>query len=419
MFASGSITGLSQAAQVTPPKDSAPDGNTIGAQQHLYLSSVSCATTGECAATGDYFTSTNADAGMFVEGAGGTLGSQGYRLPVLGHPRSVSCAAGGACAAAVGSSGLLGQTTPYDPSHPATTGWQLESPSAPSPYGASVFNAADCFAAGACAAVGQTDTSNSPMFGWDESGGAWQSPGKYMPPPANGDAGSASPTVVGCASAGNCSAFGGYNVAGNPYGFVANEVDGTWKQATTLPPPAGGYSDTSGITSISCADVGDCTAVGSYTTTGSSGIGEGFVVDGRTTSSGTTSTGGTTTQPPGGGSAGTAHAGAPHASGTTVSISISCSGAGACTVKLKLTATETLKGSKVIALTARAKKHKKVVVLGRAIATIPGGHTAIAKVSLNSLGKRLLKQRKALPLTLTITQRTTRIATDHLRLKRR
>jgi hypothetical protein len=129
--------------------------------------------------------------------------------------------------------------------------------------------------------------------------------------------------------------------------------------------------------------------------------------------------GGGTTPPPGGGAAGVARAGAPHTSGNAVSVSISCTGASACTVKLTLTATEILRGSKLIALTASARKHKKIVVLGSASVTVPAGRTATVKVSLNALGRRLLKKHKTLRLTLTIKQGTTRIATYRLRLKRR
>jgi hypothetical protein len=134
---------------------------------------------------------------------------------------------------------------------------------------------------------------------------------------------------------------------------------------------------------------------------------------------GTTPPPGGTTPPPGGGAVGVPHAGVPHASGKTVSISISCSGGSACSVKLVLTATETLKGSKLVALTAIAKKHRKVVVLGSASATVPSGQTATVRVSLNALGKRLLKRHKTLPLTLTVKQGTTAIATHRLRLQRR
>ncbi len=92
--------------------------------------------------------------------------------------------------------------------------------------------------------------------------------------------------------------------------------------------------------------------------------------------------------------------------GTTVSVPISCKGDTSCTVSLKLTVTETLRGHKVIAVSARkAKVTHKTIVLGTASATIRAGRTATVKIGLNRTGRHLLAARHRLTAKLTVTQR--------------
>jgi hypothetical protein len=102
-----------------------------------------------------------------------------------------------------------------------------------------------------------------------------------------------------------------------------------------------------------------------------------------------------------------------------VSVPTSCTGSGSCALTLTLTTTETLKGTKLVALAAAAKKRKKVVVLGGERTSIPSGHSATVTTPLNARGKRLLERREVLPLTLTIKQGNTGVGTYHLRLKHR
>jgi hypothetical protein len=92
--------------------------------------------------------------------------------------------------------------------------------------------------------------------------------------------------------------------------------------------------------------------------------------------------------------------------GTIVSVPISCKGDTSCKVSLKLTVTETLKGHKVIAVSARkAKVTHKTLVLGTASATIRAGRTATVKIGLNRTGRHLLAARHRLTAKLTVTQR--------------
>jgi hypothetical protein len=74
-------------------------------------------------------------------------------------------------------------------------------------------------------------------------------------------------------------------------------------------------------------------------------------------------------------------------------------------VALALTATETLNGGKVTAITARkGKVSKKVVVLGSVTVTIAAGQSKTVEVSLNATGKRLLAKHRKLKAQLTVRQ---------------
>jgi hypothetical protein len=104
--------------------------------------------------------------------------------------------------------------------------------------------------------------------------------------------------------------------------------------------------------------------------------------------------------------AGRASAGHAKVSGRTVSVPVTCTGDTSCTVSLRLTVTETRKGHKVIAVSARkAKVVRKTLVLGTASATIRPGRTTTVRVGLNGVGRKLLAARHTLTAKLTVTQR--------------
>jgi hypothetical protein len=91
--------------------------------------------------------------------------------------------------------------------------------------------------------------------------------------------------------------------------------------------------------------------------------------------------------------------------GTTASVPVSCKGDTSCTVSLKLTVTETLKGHRIIAVSARkAKVTHKTIVVGTASATIPAGRSTTVKIGLNRTGRHLLSARHRLTAKLTVTQ---------------
>jgi hypothetical protein len=108
--------------------------------------------------------------------------------------------------------------------------------------------------------------------------------------------------------------------------------------------------------------------------------------------------------------AGAGHASVGHAkvSGNTATVPVTCSGSSAetCKLALTLTVTETLRGHKVIAVTARKqpKTHKQVVVVGRTHVTLTAGQARSVRLTLNSAGHKLLAKHPTLRVTLHVTE---------------
>jgi hypothetical protein len=66
---------------------------------------------------------------------------------------------------------------------------------------------------------------------------------------------------VSCRSAGGCSAGGYFNDANGHEGFVVDRKNGAWGKAKEVPSVAG-FSEDTGVVSISCASAGNCAATG-------------------------------------------------------------------------------------------------------------------------------------------------------------
>ena len=138
-----------------------------------------------------------------------------------------------------------------------------------------------CASAGDCSAVANYRDSSNDRQGalWTESSGAWAT-GVEASLPADA---ASQPFVffssVSCASAGDCSAVGGYvDSSGSFQGLLLTETAGTWATGVeaSLPADADAIPNV-GLTSVSCASAGNCTAVGTYTD--SSNDSQGSAVD--------------------------------------------------------------------------------------------------------------------------------------------
>jgi chitodextrinase len=93
-------------------------------------------------------------------------------------------------------------------------------------------------------------------------------------------------------------------------------------------------------------------------------------------------------------------------------IGVSCAGGKdtSCHLAIKLALTETLKGGKVVAITARSKQKtkKRTVALGTTTVTVAGGSHKTVSVKLNSAARKLLRRYHHLKVALTATNATTK-----------
>ena len=81
-------------------------------------------------------------------------------------------------------------------------------------------------------------------------------------------------------------------------------------------------------------------------------------------------------------------------------------------VKLSLSVLETLRGTRLLAVTAatplrKVKQTQRTVVVGSGTATLAGGGLKRIKLTLNGTGKQLLRRRHRLTTRLAVTQTQT------------
>lgn len=252
-----------------------------GTDPGVNLTSVSCASPGNCSAVGNYVDSSGKTQGLLLDEASGTWSTGGeVALPsnAASNPNvgltSVSCATPGNCSAVgtyVDSSGNVQGLLLDESAGTWSTGMEAAVPSggAGVPVG---LTSVSCATPGNCSAVGSyyASTGQDGLL-LDESSGAW-SPGVGAGLPANAicrvncvtsaPAGLAS---VSCAAPGNCSAVGYYSATSGQQGLLLDERSGTWSAGVEAAMPANANpSPSASLTSVSCPSAGNCTAVGDY-----------------------------------------------------------------------------------------------------------------------------------------------------------
>jgi hypothetical protein len=112
------------------------------------------------------------------------------------------------------------------------------------------------------------------MFVVGETKGVW-GPAEQVPGlAALNQGGYAEVNSVSCGSAGNCSAGGFYrDSSGQFHAFLVSQTNGTWGTAIQVPGAAGRGA----VESVSCASAGRCSAGGGFSD--GSGTGQAFVVN--------------------------------------------------------------------------------------------------------------------------------------------
>ncbi len=252
------------------------------------VSSVSCASAGNCTAVGVYDTSSNGGtargllltetAGVWSTGVDALLPANAGSLPGVSLP-SVSCASAGNCTA-VGtydtSDGnfhglLLTQTTGN-----WSTGIEPTLPTNAMP-GFALLRSVSCASAGNCVAVGEyADTSGAGQgLLLSETAGTWVTGVEALPPANAAPIQAVAINSVSCASAGNCTAVGNYTDSSGAatHGLLLTETAGVWSTGVQAALPANA-GPSSSLSSASCASAGNCAAVGSYqdTSGGNQGV---------------------------------------------------------------------------------------------------------------------------------------------------
>jgi hypothetical protein len=266
-----------------------PGSNALNKGGRAGITSVSCASAGNCSAGGFYASGIGANdeiinqALVVTESGGrwrtaqGVPGTAALNTGGYAHITSISCSTPGDCGAGgyyTDASGNVqafvttetGGTWHTAQEVPGTAALDQASP------GAEVLSVS-CAAAGNCSAGGfYTDASGQRQaFVATETGSTWHTAQEVPGTSALNGGGYAEITSMSCAAAGDCSAGGFYastSVDGVPtvQALVVTETGSTWHTAQEVPGTSalngGGYAE---ITSMSCAAAGDCSAGGEYT----------------------------------------------------------------------------------------------------------------------------------------------------------
>ena len=255
------------------------------------VSSVSCASAGNCAAGGFYADGHRHRQGFVAVERNGVWGTA-IEVPGLGALNvdgdvgvgSVSCASAGSCAAGgfytdrhYNSQGFVA----VERNGRWGTAIEMPGPGAVSKGGYGAVSSVSCASAGNCVAGGYHEYGFGQRgFVAVEKNGRWGQAIEMPGPGALNKGQGAQVSSVSCASAGNCAAGGPYTDGhGYGQGFVVSEKNGVWGQAIEVP-GLGALSNGDfyvQVSSVSCASAGNCAAGGTYPDGGGDGNGQGFV----------------------------------------------------------------------------------------------------------------------------------------------
>ena len=247
------------------------------------IDSVSCGAAGNCRAGGDYAGSTGRWQPMLVSQSKNTW-SAGKKVPGsgslnkggAGDVTSVSCATAGNCGAGGYYTDVNGRQQAFVISQIKGVWGNAEA--VPGTKTLNTLNLASISSMscrgtpGNCSAGGYYYASGGQhAFVADETNGTWGTAQRVT--------GAGAITSVSCTSPGNCGAGGDYvDSSGSQQAFVVDETNGTWATMKKAPGTGslnqGGYA---AINSVSCRGAGNCSAGGYYQD--SSGHNQAFVID--------------------------------------------------------------------------------------------------------------------------------------------
>jgi hypothetical protein len=258
-----------------------PGSATLNVGGKAGITSVSCASAGNCAA-GGYYTDGSGHTHAFVVSETNGTWRRAIEVPGMATllnlaggagVNSVSCTSAGNCLAGGGYRDSTGRRQAFVVREVNGTwrkAFQVPGTGLLNWEGLASAESVSCATTGNCAAAGPYTDGGFQMqvYVASQTNGTWRKaievPGSATLPVDK----FGSDALVSCATAGNCAVGLIYteSVTGRRHVFVANEVDGTWGNATEIPGlatlNAGGNAS---ITSVSCRAAGNCAAAGTYT----------------------------------------------------------------------------------------------------------------------------------------------------------
>jgi hypothetical protein len=235
------------------------------------VSSVSCASPGNCAAGGSYYTDTTGHQQAFVvserNGRWGIARKVAGNLNIGGVASidTVSCGSAGNCSAGGQyRDGKDNQQAFVISEVHGTWAAAREVAGRLNTNGTASVASMSCPSASSCSAGGDFDYDYPWGFLVGEKNGAW---GNAITVPGIQALAFRFTDVlsVSCAAAGNCAAGGDYETEGGSQGFVVSQKNGTWGNAITVPGLGTlNKGRNAEVNSVSCAAAGSCAAVGTY-----------------------------------------------------------------------------------------------------------------------------------------------------------
>jgi len=279
-FITASTNGAwTQAAPVVFP------GGVLFTIPRVRLTSVACASVGNCTAVGVYWSADGSDKPFTITSTAGAWGAPTTVVfpngtvptPYVAAARSVSCSSAGNCTAvgyyAVGGGYYEAYTVTSTNGSWAPAETVVFPPNTMNTNAEAELVDVSCASDGECTAVGYYANTNGEYLGFTvtSTGGQWTT--------AQSQPSDHFPYSVSCASAGNCTAAGDFTDAnGRTQAYAVTSTNGQWGPPVPVTFAAGvqNTSPTARLDKVSCGAAGSCTAIGFFTNT--TGGTEGFTV---------------------------------------------------------------------------------------------------------------------------------------------
>jgi hypothetical protein len=256
-----------------------PGTATLSTAGGVFITSLSCASAGNCSAGGYYsvrnFLHSQAFVVSQVNGIWGTAeevpGTAALNTGDAALVNSVSCATVGNCTAGGTYADKSGHSQAFVVSQVNGiwgTAKEVPGTAALNQGGDAAVKSVSCAAAGSCSAGGfYTDSSRrGQAFVVSQVNGIWGAAEEVPGTAALNTSGTAQVISVSCAAAGSCSAGGYYSAIPGSQAFVVSQVNGTWGAAEEVPGTAAlNTGGGAGVASVSCATAASCSAGGNYT----------------------------------------------------------------------------------------------------------------------------------------------------------